>query len=97
MNNDLLRYLLVALVLVAGVIGLALCADGRCSAEAHVCFSVADRSRPPWRVAQRLGKVRSSAVSLGFPVPALASRGFRSAPAEFVPALALLKVSSLRI
>ena len=97
MNNDLLRYLLVALVLVAGVVALALCADGPCSAEAHVCFSVADHSRPPWRVARRLGKVRSSAVSLAFPVPALTSRGFRSALAEFVPALDLLKVSSLRI
>jgi len=95
--NLLLRLLVVAMVLIAGVLGLAACADGLCSEFVHVCCSSVVRSRPLKRLARRLAAVSSSAASFALMVFAIASRVSQVMLASFVPVPALLRASSLRI
>ena len=97
MNNDLLRYVLVALVLAFGIIGLALCGDGLCPEGPHVCCGATDRSNPLVRIVRHLRDILMSAVSLALLGFGLAFRRQRWALARLEPTLVLLKVSTLRI
>ncbi len=53
-TNSIAGYLFVALVLVAGVVGLSLCADMLGAGCEHLCCSGADRSQPLARSIRRL-------------------------------------------
>ncbi len=44
--NKLLRYIVIALLVVVGVIVLAVCSEGVCSSFAEVCCGGARRSQP---------------------------------------------------
>ncbi len=61
--NTLARYAFVALVLVAGVVGLSLCADALGAECAHLCCSGADRSKPLVRLVRRVHRAIASAIS----------------------------------
>ena len=52
--NWVLRLLVVALVVAAGVVGLALCADGPCASCADACCGGADRARSLARLSRTI-------------------------------------------
>jgi hypothetical protein len=96
MNNDVFRYILVALVLVVGLLGLAMCADGLCSEDAHVCFRSSERSGPLGGLLQRIVASLTSTMLRPAPAAGVVTTSPRS-PAGPGLTLLLLEVSSLRI
>jgi hypothetical protein len=95
--ESLLKFTLIALLVITSVVLLSVCADGLGIACGHVCCTGANRSRPVQRLARRLRIVFRSAFDwarllLGGPSSGLA---VLHASASSVPTL--LKVSALRI
>jgi hypothetical protein len=88
--TSLLRYFVVFVVVLAGVIAFSVCAESPADACVLACCGGADRARP-------LGRFAAMSVSSACVAIARMSSGFRMAVAS--PALdpALLRASSLRI
>lgn len=95
--NGLLKFLMIAAVLLISVIVLTLCADGLCSACSHECCSGADRSRSFLSSARRMCADFASNMSCALAPFGLASQRTLVARAAVVPTPALLRASSLRI
>lgn len=96
--NNLLRYFVIALALVVGVVVLSvMCADGLCSACGHVFVNGEDRLSPLARLARRLSGTAASVMSRGLQSFALASRELYAALPSFVPTPPLVVVAPLRI
>ena len=93
----LLRFLIIALVVIAGVVGVSFCADGLCSECNAVCCRGADRSGLLARLTQTLADARKSAVSFTLPLLPPAASGWARASSAPVPARVLIEVSALRI
>jgi len=71
--SNLLKFFLVAVVLLAGIVVLSVCAEGLCSVCSHDCCDGADRSRPLMRFARGMRGVFASALSLARRSPVLAT------------------------
>jgi len=95
--SNLLKYALVFVMILVGIIALSLCAECPRDACGQALCAGADGTRPLGRLASRLTGALLSAASMVFAAFAVASPGFHSAVAAFVPVPATLRALSLRI
>jgi len=97
-TSSLLRWLVVAVILVAGVFVLALCAEGACSACAHEYYSSTDRSKHPVvSFARRLQAAFVILVSSARSASLLATTGVSSADIVDLFGAPQLRPATLRI
>jgi len=95
--NNALRYVVIALVLVAGLFVLVVCADGLCSACSHAFDDNADRSKPLLRLARRLRALSAAVSSEALAQLSVIPHSLPSALTSLAPIPALERVVSLRI
>jgi len=95
--NSLLRYALVALLLIVGVVLLSVCADGLGEGCGHACCTGADRSRPLQRLARRLKSRLRSAVDMMLLLLSGAGQGVAASSAPPSPVRVIAQLSALRI
>ena len=93
----LVRWLIVAMVLVVGVLGMAICAEGTGAECDHLCCGGADRSRPANHLVRKAMSARTSVARFARSAFTFESQAPDSLAASFIPAPALLRASSLRI
>ena len=94
--SSLLRYTIIALLIVIGAVMLSVCADGSSGACGHTCCTGADRGRRLRRLARKLRSTFRSALDLALLLCG-AARDMATSTASWAPTQALLKVSALRI
>jgi hypothetical protein len=88
--TSLLRYFVVFVMVLAGIIAFSVCAESPADACVLACCGGADRARP-------LGRFAAIAVSSAGAAIAHASSGFRAAGASLALDPTILRASSLRI
>lgn len=93
----ILRFFLIAFLIVFGAVALSVCADSIGIVCAHTCCTGLERSRPMARLARRLKCVCRSAVDRMLLLVGGSSRGLSLVSDPFTSTPALLKVSALRI
>ncbi len=93
----LLKYLLIGLVVLIGVVVFSVCAEGVGDVCGHSHCTGGDRSRPLRRLARRVVGALSATCSLGPECFASASRGIFSAAASLLPVSPPLIAVSLRL
>jgi len=97
MNITLGTYVIVALVLVIGVVGLSLCADALDAECGHLCCSGASHSAPLERSVRRALAVLAASAAFALPMFVLSSPWARSTLKSVAPSITPLRLSPLRI
>jgi len=95
--DSLLKFMIIALILIVGVAFVAVCDDAFCVSCGHVWSGGADRSCPLSRFARKICAVLAAAFSSALAWCAMTYRRSSTIPASFVCIPALERVSSLRI
>jgi hypothetical protein len=94
--SNLLKYAMVFVMILVGIIALSLCAECSLDACGKVLCGGVEGSRPPGRLASKLtGAFLSAAMGLG--LFAMSSTRLNSALVSFVREPSPLRASSLRI
>jgi hypothetical protein len=96
-TDSLLKFMIIALIVIASIAFVAVCDDALCVSCGHVWSGGADRSRPLSRLARNLCAVLAVAFSSALAWSAMAYRRSTTTPVSFVCIPALERVSSLRI
>lgn len=94
---NILKFFLIAFLIVFGVLALSVCADSIGIACVHACCTGLERSRPLARLARKLKCVYRSAFDRMLLLMGGSSRGLTLVSDSLVSTPALLKVSALRI
>jgi len=95
--DSLLKFMIIALILIAGIAFVAVCDDASCVSCGHVWSGGADRSRPLSRLMRKLCIVLAAAFSSALAWCEMTYRRATTTPASFACIPALERVSSLRI
>jgi hypothetical protein len=94
--NTLGTYIVVALVVVIGVIGLSLCADALGAECEHLCCSTARHAAMLERIVRKTWAVVALSAAFALPLFALSARRARTS-VEFAHSLTPVTLTPLRI
>jgi hypothetical protein len=95
--DNVLRYLIIVLMVIAGIALVAVCGDSLCGECGHSLWPGVDRSRAIHRLARRLYSACASALALALMQLAIASRAAIPTPSSSLCVSPFVKVSALRI
>jgi len=95
--NTLGIFIVIALVLVIGVVGLSLCADALGADCEHLCCRAASHAAPLERVVRKAWTTVAPSAALALPLFVLASQRTRAAFATLASSLAPSGAVPLRI